>query len=123
MENSTVKTTMKFNRRRMLTVMGTSGALGLLGLNEAQAMSFFAPKSISSHNDFKDAATKVKLKTIGILGGFGPQATMDFEARLHAAAQRMIDPQMNESYPTMIVFFHRHPPVVLNADNTPVIPF
>ena len=33
------------------------------------------------------------MKTIGVLGGLGPQATMDFKARLHAAAQRLI-PQL-----------------------------
>ena len=33
------------------------------------------------------------MKTIGVPGGLGPQATMDFEARVHAAAQRLI-PQL-----------------------------
>ena len=29
------------------------------------------------------------MKTIGVLGGLGPQATMDFEARAHRAARRL----------------------------------
>lgn len=116
MENDTVKTTLQFSRRKILTFMGTTGTLGLLGLGDKNRIDFF------SGNDSQPPAA-VKMKTIGILGGFGPQATMDFEKRLHEAAQRMIEPSMNESYPTMIVFYHRHPPVVLNADNTPVIPF
>jgi hypothetical protein len=33
------------------------------------------------------------MKTIGVPGGLGPQATLDFEARVHAAAQRLI-PQL-----------------------------
>ena len=32
------------------------------------------------------------MKTIGVLGGLGPQATMDFEARVHRVAQRLIAP-------------------------------
>ena len=30
------------------------------------------------------------MKTIGVLGGIGPQATMDFEQRLHRVAKRLI---------------------------------
>src|SRR5262245_37131924 len=32
--------------------------------------------------------TEATMKTIGVLGGLGPQATMDFEARIHRMAQR-----------------------------------
>ena len=38
------------------------------------------------------------MKTIGVLGGLGPQATEDFEARVHAVAQRLI-PIAVESIP------------------------
>ena len=43
------------------------------------------------------------MKTIGVLGGLGPQATMDFEARVHRESQRRIPPRMNGGYPPMIV--------------------
>ena len=29
------------------------------------------------------------MKTIGVLGGLGPQATMDFEARIHTVSQQL----------------------------------
>ena len=35
------------------------------------------------------------MKTIGVIGGIGPQATMDFEARVHRVAQRRIPPHFN----------------------------
>src|SRR5215212_6256116 len=56
------------------------------------------------------------MKTIGVLGGFGPQATMDFEQRVHRVAQQLIPPQRNGGYPPMIVHYCRHPPVLLDAD-------
>jgi aspartate racemase len=63
------------------------------------------------------------MKTIGVLGGLGPQATMDFEARVHAASQRLIAGRGNEGYPPMVVYYHRRPPVLTAADGTPVRPF
>src|SRR5215213_9307507 len=56
------------------------------------------------------------MKTIGVLGGFGPQATMDFEQRVHRVAQLLIPPQRNGGYPPMVVHYCRHPPVLLDAD-------
>lgn len=32
------------------------------------------------------------MKTIGILGGMGPQATMDFERRVHMLGKQAINP-------------------------------
>ena len=57
------------------------------------------------------------MKTIGVLGGIGPQATMDLEARLHAWAQR-VNPQPwgNSGYPPLIVYYHREPPIAVEAD-------
>jgi aspartate racemase len=63
------------------------------------------------------------MKTIGVLGGLGPQATMDLEARLHAASQRLIAGHGNEGYPPMVVYYHRRPPVLTAADGSPVRPF
>lgn len=62
------------------------------------------------------------MKTIGVLGGFGPQATMDFEARVHRAAQRVIPPHLNGGYPPMVVFYCRHPPFVIGDDGQPLPP-
>jgi aspartate racemase len=62
------------------------------------------------------------MKTIGVLGGFGPQATMDFEARLHVVAQRLIPQQGNSGHPPLIVYYHRRPPFVLQDEHTPVLP-
>jgi aspartate racemase len=62
------------------------------------------------------------MKTIGILGGLGPQATMDFEARLHAVAQQIIPQQGNSGHPPLIVYYHRRPPFVMQDERTPVFP-
>ncbi|HYE20146.1 MAG TPA: aspartate/glutamate racemase family protein, partial [Tepidisphaeraceae bacterium] len=63
------------------------------------------------------------MKTIGVLGGLGPQATMDFEARVHNAAQRLIEPSANAGYPPMVVWYCRHPPAVMAERDVPVTPF
>jgi aspartate racemase len=62
------------------------------------------------------------MKTIGVLGGLGPQATMDFEARVHRAAQRLIPPNKNCGYPPMVVYYFRHSPALLTAEGQPIIP-
>lgn len=59
------------------------------------------------------------MKTIGVIGGMGPQATMDFEQRVHSIAQRTIPPRANSGYPPMVVLYHRRPPVLLEQDGTP----
>ncbi|MGH9901276.1 MAG: aspartate/glutamate racemase family protein, partial [Pyrinomonadaceae bacterium] len=61
-------------------------------------------------------------KTIGVLGGLGPQATMDFEARVHRAAQRLIPQHRNSGYPPMLVYYCRHPPILVNEDSSPRFP-
>jgi aspartate racemase len=63
-----------------------------------------------------------KMKTIGILGGVGPQATMNFEEHVHQVSQQLIPPLFNSGYPPMIVFYHRHAPIQINKDLTPVFP-
>ncbi|NJK44167.1 MAG: amino acid racemase [Pleurocapsa sp. SU_196_0] len=62
------------------------------------------------------------MKTIGLLGGLGPQATMDLETRLHAVAQKLIPQNGNRGYPPMYVYYHRRPPVFTHDDLTPVLP-
>jgi aspartate racemase len=63
------------------------------------------------------------MKTIGVLGGVGPQATMDFEARVHRESQRRIPPRAGTGYPTMVVYYHRSAPFVLDDGGMPILPF
>jgi aspartate racemase len=63
------------------------------------------------------------MKTIGVLGGLGPQATMDFEVRIHRVAQRLIPPDYNRGYPPMVVYYFRHAPVLLTGEDKPLLPF
>jgi aspartate racemase len=62
------------------------------------------------------------MKTIGVLGGLGPQATMDFEQRVHQIAQQLLPPHANSGYPPMIVHYCRHPPVLLDSVGYPQMP-
>jgi aspartate racemase len=63
------------------------------------------------------------MKTIGVLGGIGPQATMDFEARVHVVAQQLVPQEANSGYPPMVVYYHRRAPVLVEPDGySPVVP-
>jgi aspartate racemase len=62
------------------------------------------------------------VKTIGVLGGLGPQATMDFESRVHAVSQRLIPADGNRGYPPMAIYYHRRPPVLTDGDGAPLRP-
>ncbi|HUS13951.1 MAG TPA: amino acid racemase [Chloroflexia bacterium] len=62
------------------------------------------------------------MKTIGVLGGISPQATMDFEARLHAVAQQLIPQEGNRGYPPLVVYYHRNAPVVIDEHSLPLFP-
>ena len=59
---------------------------------------------------------------MGVIGGISPQATMDFEARVHHASQRLIPQRWNGGYPPMVVWYSRTPPIRLGADDLPVMP-
>ncbi len=63
------------------------------------------------------------MKTIGVIGGMGPQATMDFEARVHDISQRLLPQFANTGYPPMVVYYHRNFPLVLGADRKPIEPY
>lgn len=63
------------------------------------------------------------MKTIGVLGGLDPQATMDFEARLHLVAQGVIPQKFNFGYPPMVVEYLRRPPFLLDEEGKPRIPW
>jgi aspartate racemase len=56
------------------------------------------------------------MKRMGVLGGISPQATMDFEARVHRAAQRLVDQDWNRGYPPMVVWYHRQLPLCVGPD-------
>jgi aspartate racemase len=62
------------------------------------------------------------MKTIGVLGGMGPQATMYFEQRVHAVSQRLLPIRAGMGYPPMVVYYHRAPPVVVDDQMKPLIP-
>jgi aspartate racemase len=47
---------------------------------------------------------------------------MDFEARLHRAAQRWIPQRWNSGYPPLVVYYCRHPPFLITAEGTPRLP-
>ena len=62
------------------------------------------------------------MKTIGVLGGIGPQATMDFEQRLHQAAQQLLPRRGNSGYPPLVVYYHRRPPVLVDEEGRSILP-
>lgn len=62
------------------------------------------------------------MKRMGVLGGISPQATMDFEARVHRVCQRLVPQDWNFGYPPMVVWYHRRLPVRLGDDGRPIAP-
>jgi aspartate racemase len=62
------------------------------------------------------------MKTIGILGGLGPQATMDFEQKLHKVAQDLIPQHDNQGYPKIVTYFFRQPPMEVDSDGKALMP-
>ena len=56
------------------------------------------------------------MKRMGVLGGISPQATIDFETRVHRCAQRLVPAHWNSGYPPMVSWYHRRPPVLLGDD-------
>jgi aspartate racemase len=62
------------------------------------------------------------MKRMGVLGGVSPQATIDFEARVHRVAQRLLPQHWNRGYPPMLVWYHRHPPMRVTEDSRPIVP-
>ena len=62
------------------------------------------------------------MKTIGVLGGISPQATMEFEARVHRVSQALVPQDRNSGYPPMVVWYSRRLPIRVDADGRPVTP-
>lgn len=63
-----------------------------------------------------------KMKRIGIIGGLGPQATVDFLDRMHKFAPTVIPQFANRGYPPLMVDFVREAPMLVEADGTPIEP-
>jgi aspartate racemase len=63
------------------------------------------------------------VKTIGVLGGLGPQATLDFIARMDRVSQKLIKQTTCYGYPPMTVAFVRHAPMLLDEKFLPVEPW
>jgi aspartate racemase len=62
------------------------------------------------------------MKTIGVLGGLGPQATMDFVARIHRVSQERLPQRGNMGYPPMVVYYCRFPPILVDEEMLPIHP-
>lgn len=62
------------------------------------------------------------MQRIGVLGGLGPQATMDFERRVHRISLDHLPSRGNTGYPPMVVYYLRHPPVLTTEDGLPLLP-
>jgi aspartate racemase len=99
-----------------------AGLLLLLCFSGCASTPSAAPSTAPRGQTEPPPTAAMNVKTIGVLGGLGPQATMDFEARLHRAAQRVIPPHLNTGYPPMVVWYCRHPPVVVTEDGRPELP-
>ena len=93
----------------------------VLGLLAMSTVGLATGTSIGSAHAEQQPA-KGPLRTIGVLGGLGPQATMDLEVRVYRIAQRPIPQRENSGYPPMVVYYHRHPPILLNDDSSPRLP-
>lgn len=62
------------------------------------------------------------MQTIGVLGGFGPDATTHFERAVHEASRALIPPDVNRGYPPMVTVHVRHPPILIGDDGRPIQP-
>ncbi len=59
------------------------------------------------------------MKTIGVLGGFGPEATTWFEQQVLIEARKKVTPRFNQGYPPMVTVHLRHPPILLEDGKPP----
>src|SRR5436190_9399161 len=96
------KNTMKKNEisRRESIALLASGLFGLHDLNN------FNYNTLSPGKPLKKMKRVIRnngavMKTIGIIGGMGPQATIDLEMRIHKVAQQVLPPAQNGGYPPM----------------------
>jgi len=108
------------SRRESIALLA-SGLFSLHDLNNFNYNSISTTeKSLRKMNRAINNGTA--MKTIGIIGGIGPQATVDLEMRIHKVAQQVLPQLQNGGYPPMIVEYYRHPPILLSENNLPVFP-
>ncbi len=62
------------------------------------------------------------MKTIGIIGGIGPQATIQLEAAIHKFSPKYIKSDKNGGYPALFVYYMREAPVKVDSDGKPLLP-
>jgi len=109
------------SRRESIGLLAT----GLFSLHDLNNFNYNAvsttEKSLAKMNNAKKN-NGVAMKTIGVIGGMGPQATLDLEMRIHKVAQQLLPPIQNSGYPPMIVEYYRHPPILMNENGQPVFP-
>jgi aspartate racemase len=106
------------SRREALAALGALGLSLHAGVGGAKGAATEKTEATGSSRN-EGAGAKSAMKVMGVLGGLGPQATMDFEARVHRVAQRLIEPHLNGGYPPMVVTYCRHAPLLLNDDLSP----
>ena len=104
----------QISRRETIAMLASAGMLSIPGIKIFQTNDL----SINKNSINKNSA----MKTIGILGGMGPQATMDLEMRIHKVAQQLLPSAQNSGYPPMTVLYYRHAPILLTKEQQPVIP-
>jgi len=100
-------------------------ATGLFSLHDLNNFNYNAVSTTEKSFAKMNSAIKnngVAMKTIGVIGGMGPQATLDLEMRIHKVAQQVLPPIQNRGYPPMIVEYYRHPPILMNENGQPVFP-
>jgi len=99
-------------------------ASGLVSLHDLNNFNYNSISTTEKSLRKMNRATKngTAMKTIGIIGGLGPQATVDLEMRIHKVAQQVLPQLQNGGYPPMIVEYYRHPPILLSENNLPVFP-
>src|SRR6266508_1758504 len=91
------------------------------GGNESDARVYsawarFTRRFSGGHPDGAMLQSITNMKRIGVLGGISPQATIDFEARVHRVCQQLVPQSWNRGYPPMVVWYHRRMPLRVDAD-------
>lgn len=108
-------------RGRAIQMLLTMGFFILPGTNALGKLA--KPDSNNTlRNRFAKQTEHHSMKTIGVLGGLGPQATMDLEMRIHKISQQLIPAAQNSGYPPMVVQYFRHTPVLLDSNFKPLFP-
>jgi aspartate racemase len=117
------KNTMKKNAisRRETIALLASGLFSMHDLNNFNYNTLLSGKPLKKMKSVIRNNGTV-MKTIGIIGGMGPQATVDLEMRIHKVAQQVLPPAQNGGYPPMVVEYYRHPPIMMSENGQPVFP-